>query len=790
MTPVDEPSDCDASCLHMSKEAPKDLSTFPGHEVPSGQVLNIVAAHIEPITRFNLSDLQEVEPEKRIDIDLSLVLTHKLDFETHTENGIGYLPSGISQVNGINAFKIDLANRLAKAQREVPQALQNWADASQGSYRRLMPPNEGFLTDPGKVGYVYNCNSCHGKCHISCWSCLGKGHKNCTQCGSSGKIACFMCSGSKRINCGGCGGRGNWSEQITQQVWNYSTSSYDTSYSTVYKSCMACSYTGKVSCFSCDYNGKINCGTCGASGKVSCNTCVATGKIDCSTCNAQGILHVWGFVNAEVERDETLHQTVGDDHLQQLILNKLPFEKLPSLGELINVSHLVHNNILATSHALRLNARCAQIRSQDKTFVIHGFGPDLQVFSFENIAGHLLTDDLSALEICLSNGSRWRKHHHNHLLKTTGLFLRSELNMLIAEKVTDLSSTAQDSAIHVEARYQSLIDADYVVRVTSALRMAVSRLYGTALMESAAYLCGITAIVASLFFATGWPHSSAWSALLLSSSAAMLFWIVLDLLTRRQLAKHFEKGFGDRVLAQLRATGSVNRWRWGMGIASLLTASLAIWGTSQVPFITKHRSEVNDMAQAALVLTQWPLQQQVDFRLRKYPSRKMLEEKAAGNDPKAQLILAWQLLLGADGASKDVEAAGKWLNLSQSRAEKEPLWQAAHAVWLLNQDSMPDAIKAAAQNLKMAADHGLIEARFWEARIYLEERSPLYDLKRGLHTLTMAADHHHAHAALNLGERMSSGIGLPRNSNSARRYLQHAANAGLSEARMALDKLR
>lgn len=83
-----------------------------------------------------------------------------------------------------------------------------------------------------------------------------------------------------------------------------------------------------------------------------------------------------------------------------------------------------------------------------------------------------------------------------------------------------------------------------------------------------------------------------------------------------------------------------------------------------------------------------------------------------------------------------------------------------------------------------------MEARFWEACIYLEERSPAYDAKLGLRTLVRAADQNHAHAALSLGERLAVGRGTKRDVPAARRYLQRAADAGLPAALDALGKLR
>ena len=114
-------------------------------------------------------------------------------------------------------------------------------------------------------------------------------------------------------------------------------------------------------------------------------------------------------------------------------------------------------------------------------------------------------------------------------------------------------------------------------------------------------------------------------------------------------------------------------------------------------------------------------------------------------------------LLGAGGATKDVAGAARLLEQAAPQARESSLWQAAKAVQLLNQEALPDDIRAAAQDLDRAADKGLVEARYWQARILLAEQSPLHDARQGLRVLTQAADKGHAHAALMLGNKLAKG---------------------------------
>jgi TPR repeat protein len=219
-----------------------------------------------------------------------------------------------------------------------------------------------------------------------------------------------------------------------------------------------------------------------------------------------------------------------------------------------------------------------------------------------------------------------------------------------------------------------------------------------------------------------------------------------------------------------------------MAMGAAVAVWLAMTGVQLLPFVRSHQAEQRDLGQANQLLDQWFAQSSVDLRQRSYPSARLLANRAEAGDRRAQLILAWQLLLGAGGTVKDVASAGLWLEKGSAPAGQNSLWLAAKAVHVLNQDITPDAIRAAAADLHQAAERGVVEARFWEAGIYLEERGPAYDLKRGIQTLTQAADQRHARAALALGERFAKGQGVRRDTAAARRYLQIAALAGLRVA--------
>jgi hypothetical protein len=788
MNPTEDVTSEQATPLLSSPQIDPPPSDAP--PAPGGKVRAVVAAHIEPVTRFDDKDLNASAPEEELAIALELTLTQQVNFETTQFQGPGHLPRYSDKLANASSFSSDLHQRLVRAQSGAPKAIAQWAAANAGAYLHRLPASAAFLTAPGSVGYEHTCYACSGACKVTCMACSGQGRTNCMVCYGSGKLNCSSCHGLKQLGCTACSGRGSWTDYIPQQYWDSSTNSYIHSTRTEFKTCMSCSGAGKQTCYACDYAGKVQCNGCHGSGKINCIPCGTTGKVNCGDCNATGVQHVSGTVRASVATDETLSIASQDKTLEGLVRDWIALADLPGYGALLAVDYKIDGSVLETAHRLRLDVRRAGIQAADRNFTIYGFGPAPTVFNFENIAGHMLTDDLTTLEKQVAGAARWRRQRGTDLLDTTADFLRSELNMLIAEKVADSKSTPQEAAEQVQNHFHGLVESSYVDRATNALRGALARLYGSELTEPAAYLCALIALISGVMFVFEWPAPSPWIIGMTTIGSAAAVWFVLEWMTRRRIAARFEADFSRRVLGQLSANGSVKRWRIGMGIGATLSVILAIYITQQIPFVRNLHAEKREMTGATQILERWFFQPSPDWRQRTYPSRKMLEAQAEAGVWRAQIILGWQLLLGADGTAKDVERAGYWFDKAEAETHKSAAWKAAKAIQTLHQEATPEDLRAASSKLKEAADTAnFIEARYWEARTYLDSRSPVYDLNRGIQALTQAANKNHAHAEMLLGEHYASGQGVKRDLNTARRYLQRAASAGVARANEVLATL-
>ena len=764
-------------------------ATSNAAQPPAGNIFATVAEHVEEVTRFGNQDLQEIASEQRFHVGVELKRTHTVTYEGKRSSGVGHLPGFTRQLKSSSEIKKELERTVAKAREDASEALRKWAQSSPGEYRRLMPPSAAFLSFAPSVGHQRHCPTCGGKCRVDCKACKGTTQIRCKVCYGVGRRKCDQCSGSGRTKCFACNGSGSTTSYRSSTSWDNTVTT-----ETITVSCLGCNGTGGTGqCNGCSGDGKVDCASCSKMGSLHCYDCEG-GTVKCSKCEATGYLHELGQVVAAVSVEETVSVTTEDDALRRLIQDRIQIDELQDLGQLLDVLYSVNGAEVSALHFLRLDATCARIAAQDLSFTVYGFGQDAKVFSFDNIAGRLLEQDLVAMEATVEGAARWRPKSGNDLVDTTSSFLRSELNLLIAEKVSNHKGSAKDATEAVERHFTGLVDKAYVERASKAVNRALARLYGSALAERGLYLCGIAAILAALLYIFVWPVRTPLLPAGVSLGAVALAWLGLEWKTRSRIANALDHKIAQRVLDQLNASGTIMRWRLGITAAAAMAVSLAVGGAGLLPNMKAKQAEHVEMVQAQNLIISWPRQQNNDYFLRQYPPESMLKAMAEAGDPKAQLILGWQLLLGAGGAEKDIAAARGWLDKAKTQSSQDFIqnlsWITANAVYVLLNESLHQEILTAKSALQTASADGETEATYWLSRIQLEERSPGYDPERGMYNLKRAAESGHAHANFTLGMRLAAAPQARRDRAGARMYLQRAADAGLPQAKEALATLQ
>ena len=748
----------------------------------------VVAAHLEPITRFDANDLRAEAPEQALQIPLILQLDQRVTFGANMHSGAAALPGHVSKVADHRALDAELERERRTAEAGLESVVGAWVQADAGAYRRFLPADAAFGRPPRAYGVVDTCSACTGCGKVKCSWCRGKGRNDCAPCFSTGRITCSNCEGSRSVSCPACRGRGRWSEPFTEWRWDESRKENVAIHTNQPRSCDSCSGSGHVSCGRCDYAGKITCLICVGKGHTDCHSCGATGEVNCKPCAASGIVHAWGRVEAEVTRQESLDVQTEDAALAEQVRNRIIRTELPGLGALTGVRNEVVSDGLRSSFRLRLDALHAPLVMAGRSFAFYGFGPIPKVVDFGNIAGHMLAGDLLGLEQALAASGRWGVGAGGKLLEQTQLFVESELNLAIAEQVADLKAKPEAAAQRVELAFKGMVDADYVARAVVALRQAFQRLYGAALWRplwTLAGLCGAGTV--ALYVAAG-HLAGVWLMPVVVASIGMALWFVSEWLARRRLRSAFPSEVAKRVLGQLRASRSPWRWR-GVAALSLAASSFAgLYAAALTPWVQQLHERRATAANLEDHLKTWRSTPVVDLKQRRYPADGDLRRAAERGDARAALILSWKLLLGAAGSPVDLDGAARLLQGIGDQSDA--LVQTARAALLiLRGDASPAALQQAAAQLGRFGDGGMMEARYWEAQIYLGAGSPLRNAPLGLRKLAEASERGHGRAALELGERFARGEDVRRDVARARRLLMHAQSMGVAEATAAMRAL-
>lgn len=752
-----------------------------------GAVGRQVAAHIEPVTRFSAADLLPQVPEEEVPALARLALVQTVQFSLQQQSSPQRLPSGVRAVAGAAALKAALTAELQAAEAGAPAALQAWHSAEGGHYRRLLPAAAAFGRAPVAHGYEHGCSHCSGAGRVGCTTCSRRGRVTCSGCGGSRRTSCHGCGGSGRKSCSSCGGRGSYWRTETSTEWDSARNAHVSVSRNVTYACQGCGGSGQNGCSSCGQSGRVTCNVCGGQGETRCHACGGGGTLSCNPCEGSGTVHTWGRVQARVQVQETLQLDTADAVLAALVQQRVGAAALAGLGRLRPPQHTVQGAVLHSRYAIELQVRRAAVSAGGRAFVFHGLGPQPQVFDFCNVAGHLLSGDLQALERALTAGTRWRPG--GELVERTRAFVESELNLAIAEAVSERGAQPAAAAEAVERQHAGMVDADYVARATTALRGAFGRLYAASLWQPALGVVAAGAVAAAATAVWRGPQGRALLEAAAAACAAVVLWAGLEWWARRRVTRCFPAALAARVAAQIRDSGTRRRWRLG-GLLALAVAGTGLTaGVLQLPWVRRLHGERDAQAALLVALRTWPRQLPADFSLRQYPSEEQLQRAQAQGLPEAGVIRAWRALAPPPGRAVDWAAAATWLR--DDAVGRQPLGRVARAVLALQQAETPLAQRRAALAvLNDAASASMVEARYWQARALLESAPPLRDAAMGLRHLTQAADRQHARAALLLGLRLAQGSDGRRDVGRARRYLTQAQRAGLPEAEAALRGLR
>ena len=772
------------------------ISTSSENHKHEKRLVDAVGYYVEPLTRFDSSNLIEVKEDFTL-IPIKIDTDQTVTFSISPNDGPGKLPSGVIDLADKSKYDLSLENSLRIARTNSKETIALWVKQDEGAYRRLLPGKAAFKFPPENVGYERTCDTCRGSIKVLCTKCKGHGNISCSVCGCTGKVNCHVCHGSTSITCGSCGGGGKKYVNESYSVWDSYAKVNRINYRQVAQSCSNCFGRGNVRCYNCT-DGRVTCFSCGGRAYLLCSPCNGLGRVDCNSCKATGIQHRWATIKADVVVSDRRVITSDDDVLKNLIREKLnDLDEYSELGTIAKVSHSVQvtdtSTKLLSEHNLLIETKCAEIDVHGKSITFYGFGPNLKVVDFSNIAGLLLKEDLCNLEKSVVQGD---------LLQATLQFVESEVNLKIAEDLLP-NGASKDVDAKIIQQFKGVVNDEYISRANSALSLALSKLFSHQFRFTSFWIF-LIGLLAGLFMQLyKWPVENTFAIVAICVLSTLVVWLLSENIVQSKISEKFPALVSKRIYTLLKRSDGVTQMRVIFGVAFAIMLSGGLWGCD---YATKHFPWVqqalfyrpfNDQSEdiykinksSSEAVTEWMDSKEPDLQLRPYLENSLLVYQLQQRNNAARTILAWKNMLGV-GILQDIDGASALLAQSLPETNSEDYLLVARAVLTMHQMVKPDALRAAARNLDLAASRGMLEARYWEARLYLADHSALKNTNLGFRKLELAASNGHAHASYYLGVLLMEGHGIAKDFVKARKFLNFAQSKGVLEAQSALAKIK
>ncbi|MDM0035098.1 hypothetical protein QTI33_23390 [Variovorax sp. J22P271] len=427
-----------------------------------------------------------------------------------------------------------------------------------------------------RLGHQYRCEVCSGQGQLRCSGCSGRGNVRCFSCHGQGRLDCSVCGGTSKRECSRCSGRGSYNESYTHQVWDTAAKMYVSKSDWRWVACPACN-GGKVNCNHCDYAGKVQCAGCAGRGVCDCGACNATGRVDCSHCAAMGCRHCLGRLSCKIESQDQLTLLHGDQEAMDLVLANIDVKRLPEYGRRGRASHHRRGErAVDSTYPVSVEVTRAHMAAAERSFAIHAFGKQHEIFDFKNIVGHLLAKDLHGLQTCVQPGHR-DAAGLTRLVDRANAFLESEINLQIAESVL-ASKSAEQAIAQVRSRHQGLVDERYVAQASAALQQTLEKLFGARMLKPGMYWVGLlTMATCALTLSHG---SGGWYNVAVSVLGAGPVWAGMEWQARRRVGADFDSlALGARMKTLIDKSGLAWRMRGAAFLIACAFAGAAFWAT-------------------------------------------------------------------------------------------------------------------------------------------------------------------------------------------------------------------
>jgi hypothetical protein len=433
-----------------------------------------VGEFVEPLTRYDMNHIR-LSSCAETTLPVGITQTFAIEISMADDDGVGALPGDCERVSGPKA----LIDRLKTMQRDSEQTsaekLAGWDDAH-GSDPYAAPAIGDVFTQVKSVGCQESCGSCHGAGKFECSVCHGKGKDKCQHCGATGETTCSSCHGRREVSCSRCGGSGQSSRQVEKHGWNSATNQKTVTYEMVYEACPSCSGRRTQPCTTCNHSGKTRCSFCLGAGSQTCDECDGSGSTTCKTCAGHGTVHRKGTVSCKISPSVRVDTKTRDQQILSDFSGLREVNQIMPLAQHYEIETSLAHLSLERDMQIVIPVTCADFTVGDRKLTVYGYGSDCKIFDYRDIGGALLSSDVEALELSLSQ--------RNGLLPALAQMFQSEAHIDIARQSGAFLTKRRSAALEdLSAKLQGFASPDYCARVSTAIRKGMSRAYVGGLMR-------------------------------------------------------------------------------------------------------------------------------------------------------------------------------------------------------------------------------------------------------------------------------------------------------------------
>jgi hypothetical protein len=442
---------------------------------PGIRLLTKVGDFVEPLTRFDRGHLS-LESSEHVTIDVAARQTFRVVFETSRSEGNGGLPDGVTPVADAVALARESTAQLAQAKALAPHKLAAWAE-QHGENPAERPDVDDCFTRPAPVGHVETCVPCQGVGKIPCSLCHGAGSLTCEACSGRGAMPCTTCDAKGEVTCGTCKGMRTVVTHKERKIRDEATGKVTVEHVQETATCSICAGNGVVKCARCGGRTEITCAACNGQKTIPCRQCNGAGSQACQTCGGEGRRYFMAALSGAIREGFETTVRGGDADTAGVLKGLGTIERVLDYASAYRATSEINADTLRRDTVAAVPVTMVTVQAGAGRAQVRAFGPDQDVRDYRNIAGMLLTDDLSVLEGTLLTTKLMPPKVNDELFGSLSRMLQSEANVTIAE------AAARKDTSEVERTFRGVVTGDYIRRAGVALKTAMGRAYWAGLAK-------------------------------------------------------------------------------------------------------------------------------------------------------------------------------------------------------------------------------------------------------------------------------------------------------------------